>query len=82
MILYRIILFLFCISFLIIPSLTLPAITIEVAEPRQYGYILGDVFTRKITLNSIENYSVLLDKKKSIGRINNWLSIRKIDSAR
>ena len=54
--------------------------SIEITEPRQFGYVLGDVFSRKLKLKFTEDQTLLLDEKKTVGRINNWLSIRKVDS--
>ncbi len=61
------------------PTVILAAQSIDIFEPRQYGYVLGDIFERKMILKSPNDTSVLIDEKKIIGRVNNWLSIRKVD---
>ena len=67
--------------FLLVTSNTVFALTsLEVTEPRQYGYVLGDVFERKLKLKFAKDHSIIIDNKKSIGRINNWLAIRKVGS--
>lgn len=64
------------------PNTAIAILSIDTIEPRQYGYVLGDVFKRKIVLNSRNEHSIFLDEKKTLGRINNWLSIRKINLKR
>ena len=78
--LHKIISLLFCLFCLTCFEITYSKTLVEMDEPRQYGYVLGDVFTRKLKLNFTEKFNVTFDKKKYTGRINNWLSIRKIDS--
>ena len=80
MITTRIIPIIFYLFVLIYSSAIFAVASIEITEPRQFGYVLGDVFSRKLKLKFTEDQTVLLDEKKTVGRINNWLSIRKVDS--
>ena len=76
----KIIPLIFYLFFSVITNTIFATSSIEMSEPRQFGYVLGDVFVRKLKLKFNQDRSVLLDEKKLTGRINNWLSIRKVES--
>ena len=76
----KIIPLIFYLFFLANTNAIFASVSIEITEPRQFGYVLGDVFVRKLKLKFNQGRSVLLDEKKLTGRINNWLSIRKVES--
>jgi mxaA protein len=48
----------------------------EIATPRPYGYVIGDVFEQRITLSLNTPYRLQRDALPAPGRIDRWLALR------
>ena len=61
-------------------KVTFGQVNFSTVEPKQFGYVLGDVFERRIILETPKKY--LQDQRDGlvkIERINNWFSITKAE---
>ncbi|HMK13524.1 MAG TPA: hypothetical protein VK460_00720 [Burkholderiales bacterium] len=53
----------------------------QVANPRPFGYVIGDTLERKIEVEAVRPFALETDKLPKAGRVNTWLDLQKIKLA-
>lgn len=54
---------------------------LEITNPRSFGYVIGDVIERRISLDLEAPYRLDADSFPDSGRMNRWLDLRRIESS-
>ena len=49
---------------------------IQIADPRPYGYVVGDVLRRSIHVDAPRPWSITSESLPKAGRIDQWLELR------
>jgi mxaA protein len=55
-----------------------PVTRTEISEPRAFGYVIGDVLTRRIELDAERGVSLDTDRLPKPGRVSSWLELARV----